>query len=306
MSTTAMPPVSPVVSVDTVALPAPYRGQDLTVRVTAPATGAELPAVVFAHGFTLSSRDYAPVAQHWASRGFVVVQPTFLDSASLALAPTDSRQPNIWRLRVQDMRTVLDEFDLIEQAVPGLADRVDRTRVAAAGHSYGATTAGMLLGQRVLDETGEPGESLRDPRFTVGALLADPGTGDSLTPLATQYFPFMNPDFSEQTAPAFVAAGDADQSPLSTRGGDWFEDVYRLAPGADALLTVFGGEHSLGGINGFNDSRTTDENPARADLVLEFAWAYLLAHLTGDDSAWARATADLGAASEPLGRLETK
>lgn len=297
---------TPIVSLAPVTLPAPYRGRELEVRVSAPVTGRDLPIVVFAHGFSLSMRDYAPLADYWAGHGFVVIQPTFLDSKLIGLAPDDPRTPDIWRIRVQDMRNVVDNLDLIERSVPGLAGRLDRTRIAAAGHSYGAQTAGMLLGTRVRDADGEPGASMADPRFTVGVLLADPGDGGSLTPVAEQFFPFMRPDFTQMTAPAFIAAGDHDQSPLSTRGPDWFTDVYTMSPGSKVLLTVFGGEHSLGGINGYEAAVTTDESPERVDLVRHLSWAYLRAALAADDTTWADAVDELASSQEPLGRLESK
>jgi fermentation-respiration switch protein FrsA (DUF1100 family) len=297
---------TPIISLAPVSLPAPYRGQDLEVRVSAPATGRDLPIVVFAHGFSLSMRDYAPLADYWAGRGFVVIQPTFLDSRLVGLASDDPRTPDIWRIRVQDMKNAADNLDLIERSVPGLEGRLDRTRIAAAGHSYGAQTAGMLIGARVRDPGGEPGASMADPRFTVGVLLANAGDGGSLTPVAAQFFPFMRPDFTQMTAPAFIAAGDHDQSLLSTRGPDWFTDVYTMSPGSKALLTVFGGEHSLGGINGYEAAATTDESPERVDLVRHLSWAYLRATLAGDDTAWANAVAELASSQEPLGRLESK
>ncbi len=40
----------PVVSLSPVVLFAPGRGEDLQVRVSAPATGSQLPIIVFAHG----------------------------------------------------------------------------------------------------------------------------------------------------------------------------------------------------------------------------------------------------------------
>jgi hypothetical protein len=69
------------------------------------------------------------------------------------------------------------------------------------------------------------------------------------------------------SAPALVVAGDRDQSRLSTRGPDWFTDPYTLSPGSKSLLTVFGGEHSLGGIHGYNAADITDESPGRVDLI---------------------------------------
>lgn len=295
----------PVITVSPVTLPAAYRGEDLQSKVSAPAVGRDLPVIVFAHGFSLSSRDYAPMADYWAAHGFVVIQPTFLDSASLGLSPDDPRTPDIWRLRVKDMSLIADSLEVIEHAVPGLTGRVDRARLIAAGHSYGAQTAGMLLGERVRDAAGTPGESMADPRFEVGVLLAHPGDGDSLTELAQAYFPFMRPDFSELTAPAFIAAGDHDQSPLSTRGPEWFTDVYRMSPGRKTLLTLFGGEHGLGGINGYQSAATTDEDPARVELVQHLTTAWLRATTHDDAQAWTSAAEGLSGPSGAGGRLDS-
>jgi dienelactone hydrolase len=296
----------PVLTVSPVRIPAPYRGQDLQVKVSVPASGAGLPVIVFAHGFSLSSRDYAPLADYWAAHGFVVIQPTFLDSNTLGLAPDDPRTPDIWRLRVQDMSHVADNLELIEQAVPGLAGRVDRTQLIAAGHSYGAQTAGMLLGERVRDAAGTPGDSMADRRFLAGVLLAHPGDGDSLTEMAQTYFPFMRPDFAQLTAPAFIAAGDHDQSPLSTRGPDWFTDVYTMSPANKTLVTLFGGEHGLGGVNGYEAAATTDENPERVALVQRLTTAYLRAVVLDDRDAWKTAADELRTGAEPQGRIESK
>jgi predicted dienelactone hydrolase len=132
-------PAMPVISVRPVTLAAPGRGHDLQVRVSAPTTGRGLPVVVFSHGMTLSMDSYAPLADFWAARGFVVIQPTHLDS--LGLAPDDPRVPLFWRIRTEDLTGILDQLDAIEAEVPGLAGRVDHDRIAAAGHSWGAQTA---------------------------------------------------------------------------------------------------------------------------------------------------------------------
>jgi len=61
---------TPVVSLRPVVLPAPGRGEDVQVQVSAPATGHELPIIVFSHGFGLSLNDYAPLVDFWAAHGF--------------------------------------------------------------------------------------------------------------------------------------------------------------------------------------------------------------------------------------------
>ncbi len=85
MTATARGAAAPVVSVAPVVLPAPRRGDDLHVRVSAPVTGIDLPVVVLSHGLGWSSDGYAPLVDVWASCGVAVVQPTHLDSRTLGL-----------------------------------------------------------------------------------------------------------------------------------------------------------------------------------------------------------------------------
>lgn len=298
---------TPVVSVKPVVLSAPGRGEDLQVRVSAPVTGRELPLIVFSHGFGLSLSGYDPLVDFWAAHGFVVIQPTHLDSRTLNLPPDDPRTPHIWRLRVEDLKLSLDQLDQIEAAVPGLSGRLDRSRIAIAGHSWGGQTASMLLGARVLDAEGRAGEDLSDARVKAGVLFATPGLGGTdLTPFAAEHFPFMHPSFAGMTTPVLVVAGDRDQSLLSVRGPDWFTDPYFLSPGSKSLLTLFGAEHSLGGITGYNVTETTDESSERVALIQRLTWAYLRSAFYSADPAWPAACAALQEMPEPLGRVESK
>jgi len=279
-----------VTTVSPVTLPAPGRGEDLQVRISAPTTGHDLPVIVFSHGFGESLRGYGPLVDYWAAQGFAVIQPTHLDSRTLDLPPDDPRTPRIWRFRVEDLIRVLDHLEELD-----VNGRLDRTRIAVAGHSWGAQTASMLLGARVADE------DMSDERVTAGVLLAVAGKGgDDLTPFAAEHFPFMNPSFAEMTTPALIVAGDKDQSLLSVRGPDWFTDAYHLSPGDKSLLTLFGGEHSLGGITGYGVTETTDENPDRVAMIQRVTTAYLRSAFDPDDQSW-RAVRET---DDPVGRVE--
>ncbi|MFG2651395.1 alpha/beta hydrolase family protein [Streptomyces sp. NPDC048436] len=305
----ALTPIpAPVVSVKPVVLPAPERGAELRVRVSAPVTGHELPIVLLSHGFGSSLDGYGPLADHWAAHGFVVVQPTHLDSKTQGLAADDPRRPHMWRFRVEDMKRVLDSLDVLEAAVPGLGGRVDHSRIAAAGHSFGGQTAGILLGLRVLDPQTGKAEDLSDPRVKAGVLLATAGKGgDDLTPFAAENLPWLrSPDFTRMSTQALVVAGDEDNLPLTVRGADWTADPYVLSPGGKSLLTLYGAEHFLGGISGYEVAETTDENPARVALVQQVTLAYLRHALGIDSSGWTAAQKALAENPHPLGRLESK
>jgi len=109
------------------------------------------------------------------------------------------------------------------------------------------------------------------------------------------------------TTPTLVVAGDRDVNPNFTdRGADWRADAYFLSPGPKCLLTLFGAEHSLGGVAGYDAAETTDEHPARVALIQRLTWAYLRTALYPTDPAWPAASAALMQSANPLGRIEAK
>ncbi|MFF7257511.1 alpha/beta hydrolase family protein [Streptomyces microflavus] len=282
-----------VVAVKPIAVAAPGRSVDLQVKVTAPLSGHDLPVIVFSHGNAWSLDGYEPLVDRWAAAGFIVVQPTHLDSRRNGIGWDDPRFATIWRVRIADLHAVLDGLGDILLQAGDLATRVDRERIAVVGHSWGAQSAGAILGARVLDADGVPGEDFSRPGVSAGALIAATGTGDTLTPFAAEHLPFMRPDYSTMTTPALVVAGGKDRSQLSTRGPEWFTDAYHLSPSPKSLLTIAEGEHTLGGIAGEMVAETTDEDPARVALVADAVSAYLLDAFELDGTAWA----DLGAAA---------
>ena len=298
-----------ILSVHPITLPVPGRPVALELRVSAPATGSELPILLLSHGhgpsnFVSSLYGYGPLANYYAARGFVVIQPTHVDSKTLPFRGSDHPDaPLFWRSRAEDMTRILDQLDVIERAVPMLAGRVDRSKVAGVGHSMGGHTVSVLLGAHHKDPHDGRTISVAEPRIRTGVLLAAPGRGNALSQYAAEHYPFLKTlDFSTMTAPALVVAGDKDDHPfMKTVGASWHEDPFKLAPGPKSLLTLFDGEHGLGGLAGYDAAETTDESPERVAVVQHLSWAYLRSQLFAGDSAWQEAQRTLA-----LGRVESK
>ena len=79
-----------------------------------------------------------------------------------------------------------------------------------------------------------------------------------------------------------------------------------LAAAGGRMLTLFGAEHILGGVSGYDAAETSDENPERVATLRALAWAYLRTTLYPGDSAWAAAVAALESTPDPIGRVDSK
>lgn len=307
-----LPAVTPISSFHPVEFPVPGRTVDLQLRVSAPATGTNLPILLFSHGFGQSNfiasmRGYGPLVDFYAAHGFVVIQPTHQSSKTLGLDPDGPEGPLFWKSRAQDMRFIIDHLDAIEAAVPGLGGRLDKSRIAAAGHSMGGHTVAMLAGMKVTDpNTGEVVD-LTETRIKNTVMFGTPGNGADLAPWASEHYSVLGTtDFSQMKRPALVVVGDKDMSPNFSAREDWRFDGYNASPGPKCLLTVYGGGHMLGGISGFDAAETTDEDPQRVADVQWATWSYLRTGLYPDDPAWATVMREMKDASDPFGRIDCK
>lgn len=301
----------PIISFSPVTLSTPNRPVNLELRVTFPSTGFPLPIILLAHGqgrsnWLSSLEGYAPLYEFWAAHGFAVLQPTHLSSAFLGLKAPEGNEL-FWKERADDHVTVLDNLDAIEDAVPGLKGRLDRSRVAVAGHSAGAWSAAMLLGaSNVSPNDGSKWHKL-ESRIKAGVIMAGIGNGgDDLSENGKKIIPFYGPAFSTMTTPALTVYGDEDVSPhLSNRGADWHADTYTLAPGPKDLLMIKGAKHGLGGVSGWDAGETLDESPERLGVVQRMTWAYLRSQLYEGDASWKEACKALESL-EGQGKIESK
>lgn len=306
---------TPFTSYTPVVFTVPDRPVPLEIKVSAPATGTRLPVILLSHGhgganFLSSLNGYGPLADFWAAHGFIVIQPTHIDSKALGLRETNLPDaPTFFHSKVKDMHFILDHLAEIEATVPGLAGRMDRDRIAAVGHSSGGLTAAYLLGAQVLDPEDPREKDLSDKRIKAGVIIAAPGVADMATSSAAarRSRALRYNSFAKMTGPALVIVGDRDLNPaFSTRLSYRWDAYAQSPPGNKTLLTFFGGEHILGGIAGYDSKETTDENPERVATLRALAWAYLRSQLYPGDPAWRDAVTALESSSSPMAKVENR
>ncbi|KAK8022279.1 hypothetical protein PG993_013046 [Apiospora rasikravindrae] len=321
-----VPDPDPVLSYSPVILnEVPNRPAPLQMRVSVPSPSppsssneTTLPIILLTHGlgpssFLSSHEGYTPLADFLAGRGFAVIQPTFLCSRFYdpsRVTPEEGNEYH-WKTGVRDLTTILDRLDEIEAAVPGLRpSRLDRERIGIIGHSFGAATANLLLGVVNTDPRFSGAAmntfGVHDARIKAGVLMAGAGAGPLDTEAGRKILPFYGPDFTKLSTPTLVVAGDSDTSiQLTTRGPRFHMDAYSLAPGPKNLLTVKGGLHCLGGVDGWDAVGTPDTDPQRLGTVQRMTWAYLRSQLYEGDAAWADACEALKGLGE-LGDVQHK
>lgn len=210
---------------------------EVPLRVTYPQGEGPFAAIVFSHGAWGAHYHYAELAAHWASHGYVVVQPAHPDSTARGVEFGDTRvfAPAFSLRRIAEAKLILDRIN--DLGVPAVAGKVDADMLGYGGHSYGANTT-MIMGN--LTTFGPNGEarSLGDDRIKALAVISGQGLGGGLT----------EDSYRSIDLPMLVITGSRDPG----RGGQdvtWRVDPYTYAaPGNKFLVFIDEADHSFGGI----------------------------------------------------------
>jgi dienelactone hydrolase len=265
------------------------RRRPVPARLYWPAAGVRrgsVPLIVFSHGLGGSRFGYSYLGRHWSAHGV----------ASLHVQHAASDR-EIWRgnlielvdrldvatqeeeavARAEDLRFALDRMS--DPTVGAFHTLIDRRRIVAAGHSYGANTTLVVTGAKVVRE-GRTVEH-RDDRFKAGIVISAPpfyGETDLGAVLGAVNVPTLH-----VTATEDVIRLPGRYSPVQDR-----LDVYGAVGSQQKMLAVFqGGSHSV-----FTDRAYTggvDLNPQVKRATAEAALAFLDLAFGGDArpiSAW--------------------
>jgi dienelactone hydrolase len=275
------------------------RNRAVPVRLYLPdaaVTGASaVPLIVFSHGLGGSRNGYQYLGRYWASHGYASLHVQHIGSDNslwrgnpfgLTMRLTSAAQDSEAIARAKDVSFALNEL----LAMPSMTGRVDATRIAAAGHSYGANTTMLLVGAAVPRKTDGGNEvlNLRDPRIKAAMLLSAPpfyGYNNPAAILGGIALPTLH----------ITATGDDILVPGYGSGYEDRVSVFNAVGDVRKTLVVFtGGSHSI-----FTDRTTTggiDLNPKVKAATQALSLAFLKQTFGGETSAvadWQPKFADL-------------
>ncbi|MBL8991012.1 MAG: hypothetical protein JNJ48_05460 [Phycisphaerae bacterium] len=219
-------------TVETLTLRDDRRSKDLEVLVRFPRAKAGSPAgpfpmVIFSHGAGGSKAAFPELTRAWASHGYVVVLPTHSDSIlqrrrdgkdTPAITTEQGRRDLRGQVdlndRVADVKFILDSIEAIESRIDGLRNadgtgRIDRSRLAMAGHSAGAFTTQLAVGVRARGLMIEGRRSLElrsiaDERLRCGLIISGQGTASPMLDASS---------WDRLAVPILAVSGSLDTSP---------------------------------------------------------------------------------------------
>ncbi len=227
-----------------------------------------VPLVVFSHGIGSARDGYTYLGRYWARHGIASIHVQHVGSDRALWQGNPFTLVSRFRhaagdaeavARVHDQRFALDRLLAGEWGA-----RVDRARIVAAGHSYGANTTLMSAGARVMREGRQI--QLRDPRITAAIVISAPpfyGDDDFRPILAGITIPTLH----------VTTADDIIRIPGFGSGVNDRLKVFDAIGGTHKVLAVYRhGTHNVFTDHRYFDSREVSEQVKQATETLSLAF----------------------------------
>lgn len=226
--------------VDDIVLKDDRRDRELPLKIYYPQESGSFPAIVFSHGTGGSKESFAHLSSFWASHGYICLHPTHLGSDFSVLKKIGLQaileminDPEVWSERPQDLSFLIDSLPELEEQVPQLTGKIDRSFIGVAGHSYGAYTT-MLLAGATVAMPGDDKASFLDERISAFLAISPPGTDrQGLT----------RNSWETIHAPVMTVSGSKDQG-LEGKPPSWRMEAFHYMPSGDKYhVLVEGANH---------------------------------------------------------------
>lgn len=257
-----------VVEVADIVLHDGKRNKDLHMRIFYPNGAGPFPVIVFSHGAGGSQSCCEELTRHWASYGYITVQPTHDDSTlqrrntgeediDFLKAVRDAlKKPALWQSRPQDISFVLDSLPTLQKRIPALAGKIDSRQIGVGGHSMGAFTADAIAGALV-DLPKHSTTDFGDPRVKAVLLLSPQGPGE---------FGLNDHSWDQVNIPLLSMTGSLDRG-AGQQDPEWRKIPFeRSRPGDKYHVFIQGANHMS-----FISAKTlSPSRAARGDAILGY------------------------------------
>jgi predicted dienelactone hydrolase len=221
------------------------RNKDVRVRIFYPVMAGKYPVIIFSHGAGGSDTCCESLTRHWATYGYITIQPIHDDSVVQRRSSGDEnarfpqavrealKNPGLWENRPRDISFLLDSLAGLQKRVAGLNGKIDTSCIGVAGHSMGAYTAEAIAGALV-DLPDHPGQNYSDPRAKAILCLSPQGPGQ---------FGLTAHSFSNISLPFMGITGSLDNlGPLANAA--WHKIPFeRSQPGDKYEVFIQGASH---------------------------------------------------------------
>ncbi|BCU77818.1 hypothetical protein [Luteolibacter sp. LG18] len=241
----------------------PARNYPMPVRIYAPATGqAGVPyaTVVLSHGIYGSIGAFDWLSTYLASHGYIAVMIQHDDSRNF------SREE-----RPADVSFALDRL-LGSPTNPLLAGRVDATRLAHGGHSFGAFTCLAVMGS-TYQRAGANSQVVTHPDARLRCGFAMSPQGEGVVGLSAD-------SWNAITRPVMTMQGTDDTDPWVTDPATRREPYAKMPAGNKAHLTLQGATHGS-----FTDNGIAVDGAIYTQWYFPAIVAFLDANLNGNATA---------------------